>query len=361
MVCSQNRGMILMLILALSVAAQDQMAPDGLRLALGLDPSAMRVAWQTYDVLKAETKVMWGSKADDLEHSAVGGATVFTSDPERNWTMHTAEMTGLAPSSQYFYKVGGATGWSDIFEFKSQANADTLKDQLPQVHVILGDMGSAFAYSLCDSCGSAERCICANKSAGVISEKPDMILHTGDFAYNMDTNGGTTADNFFKNIQPVAANYPYMVSHGNHEDGDVALARYTESFRHMPTKTGTVKSVNGVAPNNWYFSWDSGLVHYISISTEIQGGAMLTRGGYKLIADQFNWLEADLIEAKETLESTELELTQLANMNAELHKSCDFVLANFDVRQSARAQEVEALRQAKAILSGSGGKGGGAK
>ena len=120
-------------------------------------------------------------------------------------------------------------------------------------------MGSAFAYSLCDSCGSAERCICANKSAGVISEKPDMILHTGDFAYNMDTNGGTTADNFFKNIQPVAANYPYMVSHGNHEDGDVALARYTESFRHMPTKTGTVKSVNGVAPNNWYFSWDSGL------------------------------------------------------------------------------------------------------
>merc|ERR1740117_1544677 len=87
MVCSQNRGMILMLILALSVAAQDQMAPDGLRLALGLDPSAMRVAWQTYDVLKAETKVMWGSKADDLEHSAVGGATVFTSDPERNWTM----------------------------------------------------------------------------------------------------------------------------------------------------------------------------------------------------------------------------------------------------------------------------------
>merc|ERR550537_2186089 len=71
--------------------------------------------------------------------------------------------------------------------------------------------------------------------------------------------------------------------------------------------------------------------------------------------------EADLMEAKETLEATELELTQLANMNAELHKSCDFVLANFDVRQAARAEEVEALRQAKAILSGSGGKGGGAK
>jgi vacuolar-type H+-ATPase subunit I/STV1 len=63
--------------------------------------------------------------------------------------------------------------------------------------------------------------------------------------------------------------------------------------------------------------------------------------------------EADLMEAKETLEATELELTQLSNMNGELHKSCDFVLANFDVRQAARAEEVEALRQAKAILSGS--------
>jgi len=71
--------------------------------------------------------------------------------------------------------------------------------------------------------------------------------------------------------------------------------------------------------------------------------------------------ETDLTEAKTTMEATELELTQLANMNAELHKSCDFVLANFDARQSARTAEIEALRQAKAILSGSGGKGGGAK
>jgi len=48
-------------------------------------------------------------------------------------------------------------------------------------------------------------------------------------------------------------------------------------------------------------------------------------------------------------------------MNAELHNSCDFVVANFDARQAARTAEIEALRQAKAILSGSGGKGGGAK
>merc|ERR1711862_870327 len=62
--------------------------------------------------------------------------------------------------------------------------------------------------------------------------------------------------------------------------------------------------------------------------------------------------EADLVEAKEAKESTMLELEQLSNYNAELHQSCDFVLKNFDVRQTARDEEIEALKQAKAILSG---------
>merc|ERR1719343_1830434 len=62
--------------------------------------------------------------------------------------------------------------------------------------------------------------------------------------------------------------------------------------------------------------------------------------------------EADLVEAKENKEAVMLELEQLSNYNAELHQSCDFVMKNFDVRQTARDEEVEALKQAKAILSG---------
>ena len=62
--------------------------------------------------------------------------------------------------------------------------------------------------------------------------------------------------------------------------------------------------------------------------------------------------EADLVEAKENKESVMLELQQLSNYKAELHQSCDFVVKNFEIRQTARDEEVEALRQAKAILSG---------
>merc|ERR1711953_354971 len=61
--------------------------------------------------------------------------------------------------------------------------------------------------------------------------------------------------------------------------------------------------------------------------------------------------EGDLVETKEAKEATLLELEQLSNYNAELHQSCDFVMKNFDVRQTARDEEIEALKQAKAILS----------
>jgi chromosome segregation ATPase len=62
--------------------------------------------------------------------------------------------------------------------------------------------------------------------------------------------------------------------------------------------------------------------------------------------------EADLVEAKENKEAVMLELEQLGNYKAELHSSCDFVMKNFEIRQTARDEEIEALKQAKAILSG---------
>jgi DNA repair exonuclease SbcCD ATPase subunit len=62
--------------------------------------------------------------------------------------------------------------------------------------------------------------------------------------------------------------------------------------------------------------------------------------------------EAALVEAKEDKAAVLLDLEQLRNGNAELHQSCDFVVKNFEIRQTARDEEVDALKQAKAILSG---------
>jgi hypothetical protein len=69
-------------------------------------------------------------------------------------------------------------------------------------------------------------------------------------------------------------------------------------------------------------------------------------------SDEKSSAEDDKLKAEEDKADVMLELEQLANEDADLHKACDFVLKNFEIRQTARDEEIEALKQAKAILSG---------
>eukprot|EP00429_Kryptoperidinium_foliaceum_P084576 CAMPEP_0176211616 /NCGR_PEP_ID=MMETSP0121_2-20121125/14743_1 /TAXON_ID=160619 /ORGANISM="Kryptoperidinium foliaceum, Strain CCMP 1326" /LENGTH=737 /DNA_ID=CAMNT_0017550669 /DNA_START=65 /DNA_END=2280 /DNA_ORIENTATION=+ len=62
--------------------------------------------------------------------------------------------------------------------------------------------------------------------------------------------------------------------------------------------------------------------------------------------------EADKAEKEEEEQNTEGRLDGLAQVARDLHEQCDFVLRNFDIRQKSRLQEIEALGQVKAMLSG---------
>merc|ERR1719316_2679549 len=62
--------------------------------------------------------------------------------------------------------------------------------------------------------------------------------------------------------------------------------------------------------------------------------------------------EAQKVETEMNRDGVVDELTALMEENADLHKSCDYTLKNFDLRQGARQSEMEALKQALSILSG---------
>merc|ERR1719277_117702 len=62
--------------------------------------------------------------------------------------------------------------------------------------------------------------------------------------------------------------------------------------------------------------------------------------------------KASLSVAETDLKQTVEKLGGLNEILGDLHKSCDFVLDNFEARQAARAAEMDALKEAKAILSG---------
>merc|ERR1719329_37251 len=62
--------------------------------------------------------------------------------------------------------------------------------------------------------------------------------------------------------------------------------------------------------------------------------------------------EKELVETEEALQGTMTDLEDLAKYKAGLHGDCDYILKNFQIRQEGRGSEIEALQQAKQILSG---------
>jgi len=62
--------------------------------------------------------------------------------------------------------------------------------------------------------------------------------------------------------------------------------------------------------------------------------------------------KGDLSMAKEDFKQTIVNLGDLNDTMSGLVKACKYILDNFDARQAARAAEIDALKEAKAILSG---------
>jgi len=63
--------------------------------------------------------------------------------------------------------------------------------------------------------------------------------------------------------------------------------------------------------------------------------------------------QEDLINAKKDLTSTNNKIDSLAAELTDIKGSCDFIIKNFSVRQDARKNEMDALKEAMSILSGS--------
>merc|ERR1719330_1498235 len=63
-------------------------------------------------------------------------------------------------------------------------------------------------------------------------------------------------------------------------------------------------------------------------------------------------LEGEVLKLKEEETATMTEVLGAAETLKNLHLECDWLVSNFEVRKEARAGEVDALKKAKAVLSG---------
>lgn len=141
-----------------------------------------------------------------------------------------------------------------------------------------------------------------------------------------------------------------------------------EVAQEPPVKFGKMKSNAGASPVMGMIAQiveDSKATEASAISTEREAQAdyeTFVKDSNDLIASltesvrektkSISSSKAESEDAKADHTATTGELEMLAEHKATLHGECDFTLQNFDIRQKARLQEMEAIGKAKAILSG---------
>lgn len=237
--------------------------PEQVHLSFGEKVNDIVATWSTFN--DTASLVRYG--VYKLEDQATGASKVFVDGgkQKRPQWIHRASMKDLKFDTRYVYQVGSEDGWSQQFSFKTPPAGE---DWVVRI-AIYGDMGLNGSLSL------------PFLKEDVQQDKYDLILHVGDFAYDMNEQEGRVGDDFMNLIEPIAASLPYMTCPGNHESA-YNFSHYTSRFT-MPGPE-----------SNLYYSFDVGPVHFVSLSTEVY---YFTEYGLKLMANQYAWLQHDLAVA----------------------------------------------------------------
>ncbi|XP_029937763.1 acid phosphatase type 7 isoform X1 [Myripristis murdjan] len=240
--------------------------PEQVHLSYPGVPGSMLVTWTTFN--KTESKVEYGVLGGRLfDMAATGSASLFVDSGEekRKMYIHRVTLTGLKPASAYAYHCGSDAGWSDVFYFTALNDSTSFSPRF----ALYGDLGNENPQSL------------ARLQKETQLGMYDVILHIGDFAYDLHEDNARIGDEFMRQIQSIAAYVPYMTCPGNHE-ATYNFSNYRNRFS-MPGQTESL----------WY-SWDLGSAHIISLSTEVYFYLMF---GQELLFKQYEWLKKDLEEA----------------------------------------------------------------
>ncbi|KAL8619772.1 hypothetical protein ACOMHN_025858 [Nucella lapillus] len=244
--------------------------PQQVHIAYGdpTDPSQMWIVWSTVNATKNSIVRYYplGSSKVKVAH---GVSRMFTDGGvlRRSQFMHRVKLTSLTPGQKYEYVCGSEEGWSNLFSFRVMRNGSDWSPRL----ALFGDMGNKNARSL------------PRLQKETVAGMYDAVLHVGDFAYDLFYDNAKVGDEFMQQIEPIAANIPYMTCPGNHE-GTYNFSNYRHRFVMPGDELG----------DKMFYSFNIGPVHIISLSTEYY---FYLQYGFEQPIEQYRWLEQDLKEA----------------------------------------------------------------
>ncbi|OIQ09376.1 fibronectin type III domain-containing protein [Neomoorella thermoacetica] len=256
--------------------------PDHITLTWTQDPlTTQTITWRT-DITIARGLVQYAKAADKASFpgkAATVEATVqkFTSDLG-DMNIHTATLTGLEPGTEYIYRVGDGTNWSDIHTFTTEAsNTHSFK------FLIFGDSqsGDPLNPEYKPWHDTIQNAFKTNPDAKFFVNVGDLVEQGQNYVH---------WNKWFEAAKGVIDTIPAMATQGNHEtynppDGHSTKPIFWTTQFKLP-QNGP-EGLKGQA-----YSFDYGNAHIVMLDSQEEEEEKGVAGD--ILAAQKAWLEKDL-------------------------------------------------------------------
>ena len=180
--------------------------------------------------------------------------------------------------------MSDGANWSSIFEIL------TLESDYTNSTLVVSIFGDMTSQSFVNQTSVGQLTI------NTQSRAHDFIIHTGDIAYNLDTDCGHQGDTFMNDVEGITGNLIYMFGVGDHELDH--LGTY-DNYKHRFAGERYV-GVNNL--DDWlsrHFYWSKaipGIATFVYINT----GAYIDAAAFPTIKNQYDWLESELASVNRT-------------------------------------------------------------
>ncbi|AOQ23879.1 3',5'-cyclic adenosine monophosphate phosphodiesterase CpdA [Moorella thermoacetica] len=255
--------------------------PDHITLTWTQDPlTTQTITWRT-DITIARGLVQYAKAADKASFpgkAATVEATVqkFTSDLG-DMNIHTATLTGLEPGTEYIYRVGDGTNWSDIHTFTTEAsNTHSFK------FLIFGDSqsGDPLNPEYKPWHDTIQNAFKTNPDAKFFVNVGDLVEQGQNYVH---------WNKWFEAAKGVIDTIPAMATQGNHEtynppDGHSTKPIFWTTQFKLP-QNGP-EGLKGQA-----YSFDYGNAHIVMLDSQEEEEKGVAGD---ILAAQKAWLEKDL-------------------------------------------------------------------
>lgn len=253
-------------------AAGTTPAPDHIHVSwAGPSHSTFAVNWHTgYDTMLSQ--VLYGTDEAAVTSADGAGASVTVQDghsmvygSDLSFRIHEAHVCGLAAGTRYFYKVGGAGHWSEVFDV---ATAPAVGATESFTFAVSGDSRN-------------EPSVWADTQKAINTHAVDFQVFSGDAVVlgplQAEWNAFFEAASGDVSVQDVLARTPFMLANGNH---DGLATNYLAQFA-LPQDQSAGEGGEG---EEWY-SFDYGNAHFVVLND--------TTTGATLSGAETDWIRAD--------------------------------------------------------------------